>query len=106
MLVLHNVRTVQLNARKKIRESPNVTKVQSHVMLVLHNVMMIPSNVKKEIKEPPNVTKVQSHVMLVLHNVRMVQSNVRKNKGTTECNKCIVTCDVGTAQCEDSAIKC
>ena len=41
MLVLHNVRTIQLNVRKKIRKSPNVTKVQSYMMLVLHNVRMV-----------------------------------------------------------------
>ena len=38
--------------------------------------------------------------MLVLHNVRMV------HKGTTECNKSIVTFDVDTAQYEDDIIKC
>ena len=27
-----------------------------------------------------------------------------KNKGTTKCDK-IVTCDVGTTQCEDGTIK-
>ena len=32
---------------KKIRELPNVTKVQSYVMLVLHNMRMIQSNVRK-----------------------------------------------------------
>ena len=42
------------------------------------------------------MTKVQSHMMLVLYNVRMVPSNVIKNKGTTECDKSIVTCNVGT----------
>ena len=47
MLVLRNVRTVPSNVRKKLRESPNVTKVQLHVILVLHNVKMIPSNVRK-----------------------------------------------------------
>ena len=53
------------------------------------------------------MTKVQSHVILVLNNVRMVPSNVRKkNKGTTECDKSIVTYDVGTTQCEDNTIKC
>ena len=36
----------------------------------------------------------------------MAPSNVRKNKGTTKCNKSIVTCDVGTTQCEDNIIKC
>ena len=43
--------------RKKIKESLNVTKVQSHVMLVLYNVRMVPSNVRKKIKKPLNVTK-------------------------------------------------
>ena len=41
---------------EKVREPPNVTKVQSHVKLVLHNMRMIPSNVRK-IREPLNVTK-------------------------------------------------
>ena len=69
-------------------------------MLVLHNVKIVPSNVRKKIREPPNVTKVQSQVMLVLHNVRMVLSNVRKNKGTIECDKITVICDVGTIKCK------
>ena len=47
MLVLHNVRIVLSNVRKKIKESPNVTKVQSHMILVLRNVRMVPSNVRK-----------------------------------------------------------
>ena len=53
----------------------------------------------EKIKESPNVTRVQSHVMLVLHNVRMKLSNVRKKKkkGTTKCDKKIITFDVGTA---------
>ena len=29
-----------------------------------------------------------------------------KNKGTTECDKRTVTCDVGTAQWEDETVKC
>ena len=62
---------------------------------------------EKKIREPPNVTKVQLHGMLVLYNVRMVPSNVRKqNKWITECDKSIVTYDVGTAQCVDGTIKC
>ena len=36
----------------------------------------------------------------------MIPSNVRKNKRTTECDKSIVICEVGTAQCEDCNIKC
>ena len=42
MLVLHNVRMVPSNMRKKIREPLNVTKVQLHVMLVLHFVRLVP----------------------------------------------------------------
>ena len=44
-------------------------------------------------------------MVLVLRNVWMIPSNVRKNKKTTECDKSIVTCDVGTVQCEDDIIK-
>ena len=44
-------------------------------------------------------------MMLLLRNVRMVPSNVKK-KGTTECNKSTITCDIGIAQCEDDTIKC
>ena len=75
MLVLHNVRMVPSNRRKK------------------------------KIKEPPNVTKVQSYVMLVLHNVRMILSNVRKNKETTKCDKSTITYDISTTQSEDGTIK-
>ena len=44
--VTSNVSTVQyeddiVKCEKKIREPPNVIKVQSHVMLVLHNVRMV-----------------------------------------------------------------
>ena len=52
---------------------------------------------EKTIKEPPNVTKELSYVMLELHNVRMKPSNGKKGKGTTKCEKIIVTCDVGIA---------
>ena len=44
-------------------------------------------------------------MVLVLRNVWMIPSNVRKNKKTTECDKSIVTCNVGTVQCEDDTIK-
>ena len=51
--------TIKCEKKKKIKEPPNVTKVQSHVMLVLCNVRMVPSNVrKKKRRESPNVTKV------------------------------------------------
>ena len=36
----------------------------------------------------------------------MKPSNVRKNKGTTKCDKRIVTYDVGITKCEDETIKC
>ena len=52
------------------------------------------------------MTKVQSHVMLVLHNMRTIPSNVRKIKGITECDKSTVTCDFGTTQYENGAVKC
>ena len=48
-----------------------------------------------------------SHVMLELHNVRMEPSNMRKkSKGTTKCEKRIVTYNVGIAQCKDEIVKC
>ena len=37
----------------------------------------------------------------------MKPSNVKKkSEGTTKCEKKIVTCDVGTAQCADKTVKC
>ena len=103
MLELHNVRMESSNVRK-IKESPNVTKVQSHMMLILHNVKMVPSNVRKK---SLNVTKVLTNVMLILPNVTMKPSNVRKKKKkTTKCDKRTFTCDVGTAQCENETVKC
>ena len=54
------------------------------------------------------MTKELSHVMLELHNVKIEPSNMRKKKkkGTTECDKRIITCDVGISQYEDRTIKC
>ena len=48
MLVLHNVVIVPSNVKKKIREPPNMKKVQSYVMFVLHNVRIVSSNVKNK----------------------------------------------------------
>ena len=47
-------------------------------------------------------------MMLKPHNVKMEPLNVRKkkSKGTTKCEKRIVTCDVETAQYEDVTVKC
>ena len=78
---------------EKIRESLNVTKVQSH-MCWYYTMWEWYHQVWEKIKEPLNVTKVHSHVMLVLHNVKIVSSNVRKNKGTAEYDKSIITGDV------------
>ena len=92
------MRIEKSNVRKKrVREPPNVTKELSHMMLELHNMRMEPSNVRKKKKkrESLNVTKVQSHVILILYNVRMIPSNARKNNRTIECDKRIVTFDVG-----------
>ena len=52
---------------------------------------------EKKNRVPPNMTKLQSKVMLVLANVIMELLNMRKKKGTTECEKSTVRCNVGTA---------
>ena len=44
--------------------------------------------------------------MLILYNVRMISLNMRKNKGTTECDKSTVICDLGILQSEYDTIKC
>ena len=31
---------------------------------------------------------------------------MRKNKGTTECDKSTITCDIDTAQFENDTVKC
>ena len=76
MLELHNLRMEPSSMRKKVRETPNVTKELSRVMLEPHNVRMEPSNVRK------------------------------KSKRIAQCEKRTVTYDVGTAQCEDRTVKC
>ena len=57
--------------------------------------------------ESLNVIKELSYVILKPHNVRMKLSNVRKKKVREPPNvkKKTVTCDVGTAQCEDGTVK-
>ena len=37
--------------------------------------------------------------------MRMESSSVRKKKGTTQCDKRTIICDVGTTQCEDKTVK-
>ena len=52
--VIYDVDTIQCEngtikyEKKKIREPPNMTIVQSHVMLVLHNVRIVQLNVRKK----------------------------------------------------------
>ena len=61
----------------------------------------------KKVKESPNVTKELSYVILKPHNVRIEPSNVRKKKVRELPNvKKTVTCNIGTAQCEDETVKC
>ena len=56
MLVLHNVRMILSNVRKKNKGATKCDKSTSHVMLILHNVRIIPSNVRKKIRKLLNVT--------------------------------------------------
>ena len=52
------------------------------------------------------MTKELSYVMLEPHNIRMKPTNVRKkSKGTAQCKKRAVTCDVGISQFEDGTIE-
>ena len=76
MLILHNVRMVPSNVRKKIMDRPNVTKVQSHVMLVLHNVRMVLSNVRKN-KETTECDK----------------STITCDVSTTQYEDCTIKCE-------------
>ena len=48
MLELYNVRIKPLSVRKKVRESPNVTKEPSYVMVEPYNMRMEPSDMKKK----------------------------------------------------------
>ena len=84
-----------------------MTKVQSYLILVSPNVTMELSNVRKKIRVQLNTVKVWSYVMLVLSNVNNgTVKYEKKNKGITEYDKSIVTCNVGTAQYKDGTVKC
>ena len=65
-----------INVRKEIREPPNVTKVQSHMMLVLRNVRIVSSNVRKN-KETTECDK----------------STITYDVGTTQCEDSIIKCE-------------
>ena len=65
ILVLHNVRMIPLNVRKK---SKGITEYdKSPVICDVSTTQCEDGTIKyeKKIREPPNVIKVQSHVMLV-----------------------------------------
>ena len=80
MLVLHNIKMVPSNVRKKTKKG-TIECDKSIVTCDVGTVQCENGTIKcekKKIREPLNMTKVQSHVMFVLHNVRMVPLNVRK----------------------------
>ena len=74
MLILHNVRKVQSNMRKKNKRNHQIWQIQLGTAQCEDDTIKC----EKKINEPPDVTKIQSHVMLALHNVRMIPSNMRK----------------------------
>ena len=94
-----------INVRKEIREPPNVTKVQSHVMLVL---CFKTGTIKCEEKNKETTEYNKSTITCDVGTTQCEDSIIKceKKKGTIECDKSTVTYDVGTAQCEDSTIKC
>ena len=56
---------------------------------------LIPSNVRKKNKGTTECDK------------SIITCDIReKNKGTTECDKSTITYDISTTQCEDDTIKC
>ena len=75
MLVLHNVRMVPLNVRKKNKRTTERDK--SSVTYDISTAQCEDEIIKCE----------------------------KKNNGTTKCDKNLVTYDVSTAQCEDGTIK-
>ena len=76
MLVLHNVKMVSSNVRKKIKKPPNVTKVQSDVMLILHNLRIVLSNLRKN------------------------KGTTECDKSTITCDVSTTQCDDGIIKCE------
>ena len=77
MLVLHNVRMVPSNMRKKKKK--RIIECEKSI--------------------------VTCDVDTAQYENDTIKCEEKKKKGTTECDKSTVTCDVGTTQCEDGAIK-
>ena len=101
MLVLHNVRMVPSNVRKKKgttkydkstvicdvgtikykKINKGTTEYDKSTVTCDIGIAQCENDTikcEKTIREPLNVRKVQSHVILVLHNVKMVSLNVKK----------------------------
>ena len=76
MLVLHNVKMVPLNVRKKNKRTTERDK-----SLVTYDI---------------GTAQCEDEIIKC----------EKKNKWTIECDKNTITCDVDTAQCEDDTIKC
>ena len=95
MFVLHDVRMIPSNVKKKIKEPSNVTKVQSHVMLVLHNVSMVPSNMRK------NKGTTECDKSTITYDVSTIQCEdgiikCEKKNGSTKYGKNTIICDIDT----------
>ena len=85
---------VPSNVKKKEREPPNVTKVQSHVMLVLR---FETSTIKYEEKNKGTTEYDKSTVTCNVGTAQYDNNTIKcgKKKRTTECDKSTVTCNVG-----------
>ena len=82
MLVLHNIKMVPSNVRKKKKKKKGTIECDKSIVTCDVGTVQCENGTikceRKKKREPLNMTKVQSHVMFVLHNVRMVSLNVRK----------------------------
>ena len=61
---------------------------------------------RKKVRELPNVRKELSRDVGTAQYEDETIKFEEKSKGTTKCEKRIVTCDVGTAQYENETVKC
>ena len=108
-IITYDVGTTQcevgtINVRKKIREPPNLTKIQLHVMLVLHFEI---GSIKCKEKNKGTIEYDKNIVTCDVSILQCEDSIIKcEKKGTTEYDKSIVTYDVGTVQYENNTIKC
>ena len=87
MLVLHNVRMVPSNVKKKNKKT---TKCE---------------------KKNKGTTGYDKSIVICDVDTAQCEDDIikyekKKKKRTTECDKSTFTCDVNTAQCENSTIEC